>query len=68
MSGIFQILLVAGASLSILIVDRFGRKPLLISGFVLLTCILACFVAFSAMFQNTQDPSTIPRVNGSDAV
>jgi len=59
MSGVFQILLVAGASTSILIVDRFGRKPLLISGFVLVTCILACFIAFSAMFQNTGDPSNI---------
>ena len=63
MAIVFQILLTFGATISIFLVDRAGRKPILITGFVLLTCVLACFVAFSAMFENTGDPSTsIPGV------
>jgi MFS family permease len=58
MAIVFQILLTFGATCSIFIVDRVGRKPILITGFVLLTIVLGCFVAFSAKFEQTGDQST----------
>jgi MFS family permease len=68
MAIVFQILLTFGARCSIFIVDRAGRKPILITGFVLLTIVLGCFVAFSAKFEQTGDQSIPQTIDANSSV
>lgn len=53
MAGIFQVILVVGGLLNLVLVDRLGRKPLFLGGFVILSIILGAFAACTARFATT---------------
>lgn len=53
MSGVFQIVLVIGCCLGIYLVDRVGRRWLLLASFVVLSICVAIFAACSAKYEQT---------------
>lgn len=54
MSGVFQIILVIGCCVGIYLVDRVGRRRLLLASFVVLSLCLAVFAACSAKYEATR--------------
>lgn len=54
MAGIFQVILVVGGLFNLGLVDRLGRKPLYLGGFVILSIILGAFAACTARFEATK--------------
>ncbi|KIM93335.1 hypothetical protein OIDMADRAFT_35829 [Oidiodendron maius Zn] len=56
MAGIFGLCNNAGGVVNLLLIDRAGRKFLFLSGLSILSICLAVFAAFSAKYEQTNDP------------
>lgn len=61
MAGVFQVILVVGGLFNLRLVDRLGRKPLFLTGFVILSIILSAFAACTARFDATKATSESTR-------
>lgn len=57
MAGVFQVILVFGCIVNMIVVDRIGRRALFIFGFNVLSLCLGIFAACSAMYLQTNGTS-----------
>jgi MFS family permease len=59
MSGVFQVVLSIGCVGNMVLVDKIGRRPLFMGGFIILSVCLAMFTLCSAKYEQTGQKSII---------